>query len=651
MNKRLWAAVAYLAYGWSAQAQTPPGVEVYGTLPAMSSAALSSDGKLLATLETIDSVQVIIIRNLETNKVRGTRIDTGKARAIKWAGPNHVLAIVSETVKYGRSFHRVESNALAAIDARNDDVQPIQMMGKTEGLDLQVSLSALQTPLWTDDGAVLMSAATRRGPYGHSNDLYRIDSRSGDGPIFARGDMDTNDWIVTPDSKVIARRDGAFILKPPADLTATKGWTPIPVDPKLVPFGYLGLHSTPDTIVVNVTLPSGLEGMRLMSLETGLLGKTLFEHPAVDADTPLVDPYTAIVVGGMYTDDRPEQVFFDQKLQAVLNGAKKALPNSNVAISSWSQDRTKFVIQSESDTDAGTFWLMDIRDGSMKPFGKAYPQIASTAVAPVKPFTYKTRDEKTIQAYLTTPPGSTLARAMPLVVMPHGGPAGRDDASFDWWAQFMATRGYAVVKMNFRGSSGYGEAYIRAGHGEWGRKMQDDVTDGVKHLIENGTADPARICIVGASYGGYAALVGAAFTPDLYRCAVSVAGISDVDEMYKWIVKRYIPGSWPIEYWRTQLNKAEVDLDDISPLNFADNIKADVLLIHGKQDTNVPYKQSEMMDSRLRRARKPVEFVTLEGEDHWLSRSTTRLQMLTAIERFLAKHLSPTALDNTAAAQ
>jgi dipeptidyl aminopeptidase/acylaminoacyl peptidase len=230
-------------------------------------------------------------------------------------------------------------------------------------------------------------------------------------------------------------------------------------------------------------------------------------------------------------------------------------------------------------------------------------------------------------------------------VLPHGGPAVRDAPGFDWWAQALAAQGYAVLQVNYRGSDGFGWAFLSAGFGQWGRKMQTDLSDGVRYLASQGTIDPKRVCIVGASYGGYAALAGATLDKGVYRCAVSVAGPSDLHRMIaddKGDMGRQ--GVGVERYWGRFMGAANVNdpsLDAISPDKFADRVDIPVLLIHGADDTTVPFVQSQLMADALRRAGKSVELVTLKHEDHYLSHGDTRLQMLGATIDFLEKNDPP----------
>ena len=231
-----------------------------------------------------------------------------------------------------------------------------------------------------------------------------------------------------------------------------------------------------------------------------------------------------------------------------------------------------------------------------------------------------------------------------MIVFPHGGPEARDRYGYDPLAQFMAARGYVVVQPNFRGSAGFGRAYSSAGYGQWGKRMQDDVTDVVHHMIEAGVADPHRVCIVGASYGGYAALAGLAFTPDLYRCGVSMSGVSDLDESVRSESGSNGHAGLSYQYWAMSIGQPgrdSVAIDAVSPRRHANQMTAPLLLIHGEDDTNVPIHQSELMQQALAAVGRPPRFVRIPGEDHsfygW-SREH-RLTLYNELGAFLAQNL------------
>jgi dipeptidyl aminopeptidase/acylaminoacyl peptidase len=257
-----------------------------------------------------------------------------------------------------------------------------------------------------------------------------------------------------------------------------------------------------------------------------------------------------------------------------------------------------------------------------------------------QPLRYTAADGLAIPGYLTLPTGKPPTQ-LPLVVLVHGGPAARVTADFEWWPQALASQGYAVLQANFRGSA-LGTKFVVAGFGEWGRKMQTDLSDGVRHLAKEGIVDPARVCIVGASYGGYAALAGVTLDPGVYRCAVSVAGVGDVGRMLEW--EKRNSSERAQRFWDRFMGvdgPEDPVVQTISPAENAAAANVPVLLIHGKDDTVVPYEQSEAMLRALRRADKNAELVTLKREDHWLSRGETRVQMLQASVAFLHLHNPP----------
>ena len=343
--------------------------------------------------------------------------------------------------------------------------------------------------------------------------------------------------------------------------------------------------------------------------------------------------------------DRPVHAFSDAAAGRLWALAAAALPDAAPSLISWSNDFKHAIFFTSGSGDSGTYYLLNVEAGELNGIGSAYPEIAADQVAPIRPITYAAADGLEIPGYLTTPPGIEDPKNLPLVVLAHGGPASRDYLGFDWWAQALASRGFAVLQPNFRGSEGYGEDFTEAGYGEWGRKMQTDLSDGVRWLASEGVIDPARVCIVGASYGGYAAMAGPTLDVGVYRCAVSVNGVSDLRRMVEAEAKgREHRDNEVVRYWNRFMGAERLgdrSLDERSPARLAARADAPMLLIHGRDDTVVPIEQSRVMAQALRRAGKPVEMVELDGEDHWLSRSETRQRMLGETLRFLEAHNPP----------
>lgn len=302
----------------------------------------------------------------------------------------------------------------------------------------------------------------------------------------------------------------------------------------------------------------------------------------------------------------------------------------------WSRsaDGSRYVVKVEYIDHPPQWFLYEASTKALDMFAPGYALLDGQVHATKEKYDYMASDGLRIPGYLTVPEGASMSN-MPLVVLPHGGPAARDDQSFDYWSFFYAARGYLVYQPNFRGSSGYGSAFLKAGEGQWGGRMQDDVTEGVRKLISEGRVDPKRICIVGASYGGYAALMGATDASGVYACAVSVAGIANISSLID-------PGDpESVAYWESKIgNRYDRNaLRAISPLFRADQARAPILLIHGKDDTVVKVSQSRLMAQALRAAGKRVELVELDGEDHWLSGADTRAHMLARSIGFIDRYI------------
>lgn len=543
---------------------------------------------------------------------------------------------------------KVEFGGVFSIDVRKMTSKPVQLLANTKNLALQSDLSDVRAYVGNDDGDVFMSARIDHGgSITGTEDLLLASGKTGRANGIARGGESTRYWVVSPKGHVIARVDhmqksDKYRVLVPTDEDRRGGFKEVFSEETEIPnITVYGATTDEQHLIVGGWKSSDRYALFKMSLTDGKLGDALFEHELVDVLGVIKDPHTGAVVGARYVLNGSEQIFFENDLQGVLLAIKKAMPNKSVYLTSWSRDRKKFVIFAEGEQDPGTYFMLDLGTQRLSTVGSRHDKLEKEDVAKVTPFFFKTRDDWSIHAFLTVPPGKE-AKNLPLVVMPHGGPASRDSTGFDYWAQFMASRGYGVLQVNFRGSTGYGDRFENAGNREWGGKMQDDVTDAIKHMIKEGIADPAKICIVGASYGGYAALAGAAFTPELYKCAASVAGVSDLAVMQAWEQRRYGSESSTVAYWHRSIGDPKDDADLIrsrSPRHAADKITADILLVHGTDDTVVAFEQSEMMAEALKAAGKPFTFVELKKEDHWASKPKTRIEMLKALETFLAKHL------------
>jgi dipeptidyl aminopeptidase/acylaminoacyl peptidase len=330
-------------------------------------------------------------------------------------------------------------------------------------------------------------------------------------------------------------------------------------------------------------------------------------------------------------------------LQAAQGTLEATFPDKMVSITDTTQDRKKIVARIETPSTPPEYVMLNVDGPKLTRLGEAYPGLKDVPMGRLQATTFKARDGAEIPVYVTLPPGDQDIKNAPTIIFPHGGPESRDEPRFDYWSQFMATRGYVVIQPQFRGSTGFGKAHRLAGYRQWGKRMQDDVSDAVAWAVKEGLSDPKRVCIVGGSYGGYAALAGATLTPDLYRCVVSVAGVADLPRMIE--QEKAAAGTARaanVNYWSDHIGADDrAAMEAASPRRLADQVRAPILLMHGRDDTVVRFEQSTIMANALKAAGKPYKFVELKGEDHWLSRTETRQQMLTELEAFLREHLGP----------
>ena len=375
----------------------------------------------------------------------------------------------------------------------------------------------------------------------------------------------------------------------------------------------------------------GRDAVYEMSLPSFALGKKLLGDPRYDIETIVTNPAGNDVAGFRVTDKRNHIQWLDPDLKDIQSGLDQTLGAGNGRIISWSRDRKKILVEVGTPAQAGGLYYWNTDGVRMDRIAWNNTTLKNRTLSPVSTVEYKARDGTAIEAVLTMPRGRPT-KGLPLIVMPHGGPSARDSEEFDWWAQYLAELGYAVIQPNYRGSTGYGKAFHDLGKGEWGLKMQDDLIDAIGWAAAQGIADPKRVCIVGASYGGYAAMRGAQRDGGHYRCAVSYAGISDLGAMLRY--DRNLLGRGVVDYWKKQAP----DFTAVSPKFHAAEFGAPILIAHGVEDKRVPVKQSRMLVSELQKAGKPFEYLEQKLGDHHFSRSEDRIEFLKAVKAFLDKY-------------
>jgi dienelactone hydrolase len=386
-------------------------------------------------------------------------------------------------------------------------------------------------------------------------------------------------------------------------------------------------------------------GLYRYDLEKEQFGDPIVENATYDLSSARIARDGKRVLFHCYIADVRVCEFDDKRLDGHIRALRRFFEETaNVYVYDAAQDSQTLLLYVEGPRDPPAYFYYRVDAKNIEGVSVERTRLADVLRPDVTIVNYTARDGTAVTGYLTTPGNAPQGTKLPVVVYPHGGPEMRDHLKFDPWVQYFAARGYAVFQPNFRGSDGFGKAFAESGYGEWGRKMQDDITDGVNHLATAGLVDPARACIVGASYGGYAALAGAALTPDLYKCAVSVAGVSDLDDFIGWRKRNWGRDSDGYTYWLKAIGDPENDaqkLREVSPASLVDRIKIPILLIHGTADDVVPIAQSRAMKKALEKSGRPTELVELEFEDHSWWSDENEMLALSSIDAFLWKNLGP----------
>jgi dipeptidyl aminopeptidase/acylaminoacyl peptidase len=366
--------------------------------------------------------------------------------------------------------------------------------------------------------------------------------------------------------------------------------------------------------------------------------EAVYSHPEVDVGGLSYSRKRQTLIAAFYTTWKRERHFFDSQFKTIYDRLRQRLPQYEVSIVDTNLEEDLFIVRTYSDRSLGAYYLYEAARRRLTKLAEVSPWLKERKLCEVKPIEYQSRDGLTIHGYLTLP-RNQKAQNLPIVVNPHGGPWSRDIWGFNPEVQFLANRGYAVLQMNFRGSTGYGRQFWEASFKQWGRKMQDDITDGVNWLIKQGVADPKRIAIYGGSYGGYATLAGVTFTPDLYACGIDYVGVSNLLTFMN-----SIPPYWKplLKQMYQMVGNPQTESDrlrEVSPVFHADRIKTPLLVAQGAKDPRVNINESDQIVAALKKRGISVEYLVKEDEGHGFSNEENRFEFYEAMERFLAKNL------------
>ncbi len=597
---------------------------------------LSPDGLLIAGYVSVSGQERLGIFDLATGKIRTLNLG-GHFDFIwfKWAGSNRVLVSVGRTVQLGEDdFWQTR---LLTYDITTGVQQYIG--GKSEGLKGD-------DVLWIDpEGkSILLSFGDTIYDY---PGVSSIDLATNKAHLVVAQRHGVMDWYA--DDKGVVRAgfewgdSGWKMIYRASAGESFRTVVKADKDDDEAGFDAFRIYQGSDEgYRVMLNEATGRDALYRFNFATRKRGDLVFEAPGVDVSDFDTQVDNASLYAAWFTDDRARTHWFDAELGKVQDAVDKAVSSAlgerAARIVSYSRDRKRLLIWLGASNDPGRYYVFDQDEGAMHLFAKVNDKLDPKALATTSYTHYKARDGLDIPAYLTLPPGRA-AKNLPLVIMPHGGPYDvRDEGDFDTEVQFLANRGYAVLQPEFRGSGGYGKAFSEKGEGQWGRAMQDDLDDGMDWLAKQGTIDPKRTCLVGSSYGGYAALWGAVRNPERYRCAASFAGISDLKRQLKFQIDFKVSKRHRKDWQKTVKGDDTFDLTTVSPLYTIDRLKTPVLLVHGDEDQRVPFKQSKLYADALKAAGKPNEFVVLKGEGHGFSTKASMQTWLDKLDTFLGKY-------------
>ncbi len=591
--------------------------------PEKAAFRLSPGGQYLAFLQPYENRLNIFVRPTaggETVRVTG---ETDRDLAgYFWKGDDHLV--------YMKDFKGDENFHLVVVDRDGGNLRDLTPF---DGVRASV-IDDL-----TDNPGEMLIGLNKRNP--QVFDVYRINVTSGEMKLVAENPGNIMGWVTDHEGRIriAITSDGvnSSLLYRDTEDQPFKPLLTTTFKETLAP-----LFFTFDNKNIYALSNLNRDKTAVVEFDLGAVKekKVIFQHPEVDVSNMSYSQKRKVLTAISWTTWKREYKILDPRFETIYTTLKQKLPGTDLAVSSTDLDETKFVVTAYSDRVPSRIYLYENENKKLTRLGDPYPWLDENKLAEMKPIQYQSRDGLTIHGYLTLPLGKEPAN-LPVVVNPHGGPWHRDSWGYNPEVQFLANRGYAVLQMNFRGSTGYGRSFWEASFKQWGKTMQDDITDGVKWLIGQGIADPKRIAIYGGSYGGYATLAGITFTPELYACAVDYVGVSNLFTFMK-----TIPPYWKplLEMMYEMVGDPEKDkelMKSASPVFHVDKIRCPLFVAQGAKDPRVNIDESDQIVEALKKRGINVEYMVKENEGHGFRNEENRFDFYGAMEKFLARHLAP----------
>jgi dipeptidyl aminopeptidase/acylaminoacyl peptidase len=585
---------------------------------------LSPSGASLAWLEPWERRLNLFVEDVASG--RTTRVTGSTERDLAgffWASDERLVYVQDRGGDENYRLHSVGRDGTNAVDLTPFDGVRCSLVDDLEDKDDEI-----------------LFQMNRRDP--QVFDVFHVDVRTGAMRLVAENPGNVQSWITDHEGRLRAAvtTDGVntSVLYRDAE---SEPWREVATyDFKEYARPLLFSFQRPDGLVVSSNVGRDLAAIYEYDARTGRTTDLVFEHSQVDVSHILYSRLRRRLTGAMYETERLEYGFFDAERAALQALVDERLGGRENTLVSTSRDERRFVVYSGSDRTLGEYLLLDAREKKLTPICELSPWLPEEQMAPMEPVRFAARDGLPLRGYLTLPKDQPR-RDLPLVLLPHGGPWVRDSWGFQPEVQFLASRGLAVLQVNYRGSAGFGRRFLEAGFGQWGLAMQDDLTDGVRWAVEQGIADPRRVAIYGGSYGGYAALSGLVRTPELYACGVSYVGVSNLFTWYESIPPYWRPYREMLHEMVGHPERDRERMHATSPFFHADRIRVPVLVAQGANDPRVPQAESDQIVSALRARGLAVEYMVKDDEGHGFQNEENQFAFYRALERFLLEHLAP----------
>jgi len=635
-----------------------PTIEDFTSEPATVDVAIAPDGRHVATVRLMEGATYLTVIDLtdETAKPIATKLGDVRVYGLKWVNDDRLIySAGSNDIGLDYKRGRLILTGVPRLFAINRDLKGNMPFFQGDKKIVNNIISMSEVSMIPGDGQHFLVPVRIGGDL----DLIKVDIGSGIWTTVAQGEDYTMAWFVDrtgqPAIRFDTNRRGTElrVMTPEARNGGSVRWKQAAKlrisqeTAKAEEFTPVAPGPTPNLYYV-LGRPPGADriGVHLYDVNTQQYTQEVFTHPTVDVDGAMIEPTTGAYVGASYWGDTLGMTFTDKKMQSHFDGLNVFFGRErNIAFIDRSDDQQVWVLATTGPRDPGSFHIYDMKAANSRMIGVVNPKVWPEQLSATRAVSWKARDGLAIHGYLTLPPNLKSGEKPPMIVYPHGGPEARDTEGYDLIVQFLATRGYAVFQPNFRGSSGFGKAFAEAGRRQFGKSMQTDIVDGVNYLVGEGLVDPARMCIMGASYGGYAAMMGLVQFPDLYRCGVSSSGPSDLYRQVRWERAEEGSDSEAYKYWVAQIGdpwRDEAEMKAISPINNIAAIKAPVMLMHGTKDDVVPFEQSNLMHAALKKAGKTSTLIQFDGAGHGFGGAYME-SYLAQLEKFFGQYLAAPA--------